>query len=218
MFTPAQCKHLIVCFISDYMSKLTSIYEFSPIFPFPKRTLMNPETVSAAESHFYSDDYWLRFRDDEQEKRGRRKRGRMEEEQSDENHPTHCELNQEKTRLKTQRPNLKRIVFKGDFFSMDPDENLLNIFLLLLMTSQLPLVNMTAFYLYSCVFTHTRKKFCSFHVRIVLHFYKILVSFRATSVSTVLCSNYRIYNKIRKKVRFQDQRFINNNSFENMCW
>lgn len=82
---------------------------------------MNPETVSAAESHFYSDDYWLRIRDAEQEKRGRRKRGRIEEKEeeeelSDENHPTHSELNQEKTRLKTQRPNLKRFVFKGDFF------------------------------------------------------------------------------------------------------
>lgn len=83
------------------MLKLTSKYEFSPIFPFTKRTIINPETVSAAESHFYSDDYWLRFRDEEQEKRGRRKRGRMEEkeeEQSDENHPTHSELNQEKKR------------------------------------------------------------------------------------------------------------------------
>lgn len=39
-----------------------------------------------------------------------------EEEQSDENHPTHFELNQEKTRLKTQRPNFKGIVLKGDFF------------------------------------------------------------------------------------------------------
>lgn len=76
-----------------------------------------------------------------------------EEEQSDENHPTHFELNQEKTRLKTQRPNFKRIVLKGDFFSsMDSDENLLNIFLLLLMTSHLPLVNMTGFYLYPCLY------------------------------------------------------------------
>lgn len=68
---------------------------------------MNPETVSAAEAHFYPDDYWLRFRDDEQEKRGRRKRGRTEEEeeeQSDENHPTHSELNQGKTRLKRRDP------------------------------------------------------------------------------------------------------------------
>lgn len=96
-------------------------YEFSLIFPFTRWTIIITETVSAAESHFYSDDYWLRFRDNEQENRGRRKRGRMEEEeeQSDENHPTHSELNQEKTRLKTQRPNFKRIVLKGDFFFLN---------------------------------------------------------------------------------------------------
>lgn len=125
---------------------------------------MNPKTVSAAESYFYSHDYWLRFRDDKQEKRGRRKRGRTEEEeQSDENLTTHSEFNQEKIRLKRHRPHLKRTVLKGRFFSMDSDENLLNIFLLLLMTSHLPLVNMTGFYSFSFVFIYSRKKFCSFH-------------------------------------------------------
>lgn len=63
----------------------------------------------SAEAHFYLDDYWLRFREDKQErrkrKRGRRKKGRMEEEeQSDENHPTHSKLKREKARLKTQTP------------------------------------------------------------------------------------------------------------------
>lgn len=44
------------------------------------------------------------------------------------------------------------MVFKGDFLSMDSDENLVNIFLLLLMTSHLTLVNITRFSSYACIF------------------------------------------------------------------
>lgn len=124
---------------------------------------MNPETVSAAEFYFCSDDDWLRFKDKEQEKRRRKEgvgggggrgggEGEEEGEQSDANHPTHSELHQEKSRLKRQRLYFKGMVFKGDFFSMDSDENLLNLFLLLLMTSHLPLVNMTASIYTRCLY------------------------------------------------------------------
>lgn len=55
------------------------------------------------------------------------------------------------------------MTFKGDFLSMDSDENLVNIFLLLLMTSHLTLVNITRVSLYTCIFYPSlRLKFYSF--------------------------------------------------------
>lgn len=64
------------------------------------------------------------------------------------------------------------MVFKGDFLSMDSDENLLNIFILLLMTSHLPLVNMTRFYLYILSFPALQIENVQFNIT---YFCKILL-------------------------------------------
>lgn len=74
--------------------------EFCQNFHPIKRIILNLETVRAAESHFYLASLQKKRTREEEEKEkgedGRRKKGRIEEKQSNENQPTHSKRNQKK--------------------------------------------------------------------------------------------------------------------------